>query len=116
MKKRKVLGADDPSQNLYKKEVVVSPCTSILIMLTTVFAVLTSGALLAIFSTTYESSCTPDAAGKSICTSLVKFKGWEAIPLQGLPGAIGTGIGIYAAFKSGKLPGQQKSEEEQVVE
>lgn len=92
-----------------KSEIAISPVTSILIMLTTVFAVLTSGALLAIFSTTYESSCTPDAVGKSVCTQTVKFKGWEAIPLQGLPGAIGTGIGIYAAFKSGKLPGQQSN-------
>lgn len=82
-------------------------------MLTTVFGVLASGAILAVFSTTYESSCTPDAAGKKVCTENVNFKGWEAIPLQALPGAVGTGLGFYAAFKNGKLPGQKQAEEPQ---
>lgn len=92
-------------------KVEIKPITSIFIMFGTVATVLFSGLVLAVFSTTYESSCTPDATGKSICTQTVKFKGWEAIPLQGLPGAIGTGIGIYAAFKSGKLPGQSAQAE-----
>ena len=97
-----------------KKEAYISPLTSIFIMLSTVSCVLASGALLAVFSTQYESSCVPDTTGKSICTQTFKFRGWEAIPLQGLPGAIGTGIGIYAAFKSGKLPGQKAEAEGEV--
>jgi len=97
-----------------KKEVVVSPVTSILIMLTTVFTVLATGAIAAVFSTQYESSCTPDTAGKLVCTQNVKFLGWSGIPLQGLAGAIGTGIGIYAAVKSGKLPGLKEEPEADV--
>ena len=85
-------------------------------MVTTVFAVLATGAIAAAMSTTYESSCVPDTTGKSICTQTFKFKGWEAIPLQGLPGAIGTGIGIYAAFKSGKLPGQKTEQEVEIAD
>ncbi|MGL4618731.1 MAG: hypothetical protein ACRCZS_06680 [Chroococcidiopsis sp.] len=87
-----------------KSEIEVSPVTSIFIMLTTVFTVLASGAILALFSSSYESSCTPNETGKTICTTTVKFRGWEGLPLQALPGAIGTGLGIYAAFKAGKLP------------
>lgn len=97
-----------PEKRRTKKKVWVDPIPSILIMLTTVFGVLASGAILAVFSTTYESSCTPDTTGKSVCTQSVNFKGWEGIPLQGLPGAIGTGIGIYAAVKSGKFPGMNQ--------
>lgn len=93
-----------------KPEPVISPIASILIMLTTVFSVLATGAIAAVFSTSYESSCAPDATGKSICTQTVKFQGWAGIPLQPLAGAIGTGIGIYAAVKSGKLPGMRQEE------
>ena len=93
-----------------KPEVVIDPITSIVIMLTVVFSVLATGAIAAVFSTSYESSCTPDSSGKAICTQTVKFQGWAGIPLQGLAGAIGTGIGIYAAVKSGKLPGMRQEE------
>jgi hypothetical protein len=98
---------------IVKKEAYINPFTSIAIMVGTVATVMFSGLILAVFSTTYESNCTPDTGGKSICTQTFKFKGWEAVPLQGLPGAIGTGLGIYAAFKSGKLPGQKEEEIEQ---
>lgn len=94
-----------------KPEPVISPITSIVIMLTTVFSVLATGAIAAVFSTSYESSCTPNEAGNTICTQTVKFQGWAGIPLQPLAGAIGTGIGIYAAVKSGKLPGMRQEEE-----
>ncbi len=98
-----------------KKEVVVSPVTSIFIMLTTVFAVMATGAIAAVFSTQYESSCTPDATGKINCTQSFKFLGWSGLPLQGLAGAVGTGIGIYAAVKSGKLPGLKSEETEETA-
>lgn len=95
-----------------KSEVVIDPITSIVIMLTVVFSVLATGAVAAVFSTSYESSCTPNEAGNTICTQTVKFQGWAGIPLQGLAGAIGVGIGAYAAVKSGKLPFKLTSQEE----
>lgn len=81
-------------------------------MLSTVFGVLASGAVLAVFSTTYKSSCIPDAANEPVCTQTFEFRGWEALPLQALPGAIGTGLGLYAAVKNGKLPGQRSPVDE----
>ncbi|MGL5922203.1 hypothetical protein [Chroococcidiopsis sp.] len=96
-----------------KPEPVISPIASIVIMLTTVFSVLATGAIAAVFSTSYESNCTPDTTGKSVCTQTIKFQGWAGIPLQPLAGAIGTGIGIYAAVKSGKLPGMRSNNEEE---
>lgn len=101
---------------MMKRESVVSPVTSILIMLTTVFTVLATGAIAAVFSTQYESNCTPDTTGKISCTQSFKFLGWGGIPLQGLAGAVGTGIGIYAAVKSGKLPILKLAEEKSVEE
>ncbi len=98
-----------------KSETTISPITSIFIMLGTVFTVLATGAIAAVFSTQYESSCAPDATGKISCTQSFKFLGWSGLPLQGLAGAVGTGIGIYAAVKSGKLPGLKSEETEETT-
>lgn len=95
-----------------KPEPIIDTTTGVLLMLATGFSVLVLGAIAAVFSAQYESTCN-DSTGKVVCTQTFKFKGWEAIPLQGLPGAIGTGIGIYAAVKSGKLPGMRTETEEE---
>ncbi len=84
-----------------KPEKYVPTGQGILIMLTTAFMVILTGAL---FSATYERGCTPDATGKAICTDKFEWKGWAGIPLQPLAAAIGIGLGTYGAVKAGKLP------------
>ncbi|MGL4621464.1 MAG: hypothetical protein ACRCZS_20795 [Chroococcidiopsis sp.] len=87
-----------------RPERIVDTTTGVLLMLTTGFSVLVVGAVVALFSSSYESNCAPNESGKSVCTTNVKFGGWGAIPLQGIAGLASTSLTCYFAIKNGKAP------------
>ena len=88
------------------EKLYIYPLTSIAIMVSTPFIILTTGALLLLFSSSYDRVCTAD----DNCTTTLKFGGWSAIPLQGIAGAVGTGFSVYLAVKNGKARESEESE------